>query len=122
MIRVGWGRFPMGAGAPARHADDMTENVNDPQDDQQNDHEEDAAASRPGARRMQRPRHDRMVAGVAAAMADYLDVDVTIVRVVIATLTLFGGAGVGLYLAGWLLIPEEGEEQSIAADFLGSVG
>lgn len=100
----------------------MTENVNDTQDSQQTDHDEDTTASRPRPRQMQRPIEGRMVAGVAASMADYLDVDVTIVRVVIAALTLVGGAGVGLYLAGWLLIPEEGEEQSIAADFLGSIG
>jgi phage shock protein PspC (stress-responsive transcriptional regulator) len=112
----------MGAGARARHADAMTENATDPQTVQQHDHEEDTAADRPRARQMQRPVEGRMVAGVAAAAADYLDIDVNIIRIVIATLTLFGGAGVGLYLAGWLLIPEEGENQSIAADFLGSIG
>jgi phage shock protein C len=110
----------MGAGARARHADAMTENVTYPQHDQQHDRDDDATASGSRARRMERPAEGRMVAGVAAAMADYLDVDATIVRIVIATLTLFGGAGLGLYLAGWLLIPDEGEEHSIAADFLGS--
>jgi phage shock protein PspC (stress-responsive transcriptional regulator) len=32
-------------------------------------------------------------------------------------LTLFGGAAVLVYLAGWLLIPEEGSDQSIASGF-----
>ena len=32
-------------------------------------------------------------------------------------LTVLGGAGVPIYLAGWLLIPEEGTGQSIAAQF-----
>ena len=72
--------------------------------------------------RLRRPRHDRMVAGVAAAIADYLDVDVTIVRIVIAALTIAGGAGVAVYIAGWLLIPEEGSDHSVADDFLGSLG
>jgi phage shock protein PspC (stress-responsive transcriptional regulator) len=73
-----------------------------------------------GARqRLQRPLHDRMVAGVAAGIADYLDVDPTIVRIVLAALTLAGGAGVAVYIAGWLLIPEEGSGQSLADDFIG---
>jgi phage shock protein PspC (stress-responsive transcriptional regulator) len=64
-----------------------------------------------------RPVQDRMLAGVAAGIARYLDVDVTAVRIVLAVLTVLGGAGVPIYLAGWLLIPEEGTGQSIAAQF-----
>ena len=74
------------------------------------------------AQRLRRPLHDRMVAGVAAAIADYLDVDVTLVRIVIAVLTIAGGAGIAVYIAGWLLIPEEGSDHSIAEDFIGSIG
>jgi phage shock protein PspC (stress-responsive transcriptional regulator) len=68
-----------------------------------------------------RPAHDRMLAGVAAGVARYLGVDVTIVRIVLAVLAFVGGAGVPIYLAGWLLIPEEGEEQSIASGFIQSL-
>lgn len=67
-----------------------------------------------------RPLHDRMLAGVAAGIADYLGVDVTIIRIILAVLVFAGGTGVPIYLAGWLLIPEEGTEQSIASDFVGS--
>jgi phage shock protein C len=67
-----------------------------------------------------RPHHDRMLAGVAAGIANYLDVDVTLVRIVLAVLTVAGGAGVPIYLAGWLLIPEEGASQSIASELIGS--
>ena len=49
-----------------------------------------------------------MLAGVAAGIARYLGVDVTLVRIVFAVLAVVGGAGVPIYLAGWLLIPEEG--------------
>jgi len=42
------------------------------------------------------------------------------VRIVLAVLTVLGGAGVPIYLAGWLLIPEEGTEQSIATEFIQS--
>jgi phage shock protein PspC (stress-responsive transcriptional regulator) len=61
-----------------------------------------------------------MLAGVAAGIARYLGVDVTVVRIVFAVLALVGGAGVPLYLAGWLLIPEEGSSQSIAGGFVQS--
>ncbi|HTT51240.1 MAG TPA: PspC domain-containing protein [Streptosporangiaceae bacterium] len=67
-----------------------------------------------------RPAEDRMLAGVAAGIADYLDVDPTLIRVAFAVLTLFGGAAVLVYLAGWLLIPEEGSEQSIASGWVSS--
>jgi phage shock protein C len=68
-----------------------------------------------------RPLGGRMVAGVAAGIAEYLGVDVTIVRIVLAVLTFVGGAGVPVYLAGWLLIPDEGTSQSIASQLIDSL-
>ena len=70
-----------------------------------------------GPRQLCRPVQGRMLAGVAAGIARYLDVDVTLVRIVLAVLTVLGGAGVPIYLAGWLLMPDEGAEQSIASQF-----
>jgi phage shock protein PspC (stress-responsive transcriptional regulator) len=69
---------------------------------------------------LDRPTDDRMIAGVASGIARYLNVDVTIVRIVFAVLAIVGGVGIPLYLAGWLLIPEEGAEQSIASQFIES--
>ena len=74
-----------------------------------------------GSRQLCRPLHDRMLGGVAAGIADYLDVDVTIVRIVFAVLTFIGGAGVPVYLAGWLLIPEEGSDQSLVSELIQSI-
>ena len=54
----------------------------------------------------------------AGGIARYLDADVTLVRVIIAALALFTGAGVALYLAAWLLIPEDGEGQPVAAAWI----
>jgi phage shock protein C len=78
------------------------------------------ASSPTQPRQLSRPVSDRMLAGVAAGIARYLDVDVTIVRILFAVLAVLGGAGVPIYLAGWLLIPEEGAEQSIAGGFIQS--
>jgi phage shock protein PspC (stress-responsive transcriptional regulator) len=61
-----------------------------------------------------------MLTGVAAGLAEYLGVDVTIVRIAFVVLTIAGGAGVPLYLAGLMLIPEQGSDQSIAGAFIGS--
>ena len=68
----------------------------------------------PAARPLRRSADDRMLAGVAGGIARYLDADVTLVRVIIAALALFSGAAVALYLAAWLLIPEDGEDQAAA--------
>ncbi len=61
---------------------------------------------------------ERMIAGVAAGLADYFDIDPTLVRVGFVALSLLGGLAVPLYLAGWLLIPAEGAEQSVAEELL----
>jgi phage shock protein C len=54
---------------------------------------------------LRRPVQDRVVAGVAAGLARYLGVDVMIIRLALVVLTVAGGAGIPLYLAGLLLIP-----------------
>jgi phage shock protein C len=70
---------------------------------------------------LRRAFHGRMLAGVCAGIADYLSVDVTIIRVAFAVFTFLGGAGLPAYLACLLLIPEEGSDQSIAGSLLSSV-
>jgi phage shock protein C len=72
----------------------------------------------PGAGQLRRSGDDRMLAGVAGGIARYLGADVTLVRVVIAALALFTGAGAALYIAAWLLIPQDGDDESIAAAWI----
>src|SRR5829696_718143 len=62
----------------------------------------------PPRRRLERSKDDRMVSGVAGGIARYLGVDATLVRIVLVALAVFGGAGVLLYLAALLLMPDEG--------------
>jgi phage shock protein C len=76
---------------------------------------------RAGDEPLYRPVHGRMIAGVAAGIAQYLGVDVTVIRIVLAVLTVVGGAGVPVYLAGWLLIPDEEASESIASQLIGSL-
>ena len=63
-----------------------------------------------------------MLTGTAAGLSEYLGVDPTIVRVGFAALTVLGGAGIPLYVAAWLLMPEEGAERSIAGELLDHFG
>ncbi len=57
-------------------------------------------------RRMYRSRTDRMLFGVAGGMADWLDLDPSIVRLVWALLILAGGVGILLYIVAALVVPE----------------
>ncbi|HEY7916775.1 MAG TPA: PspC domain-containing protein [Acidimicrobiales bacterium] len=68
--------------------------------------------------RLHRCREQRMLAGVAAGLADYFDVDPLMVRIGFVALALLGGLAVPLYLAGWMLIPEEGADVSVAEELL----
>ena len=65
---------------------------------------------------LRRPAEGRFAAGVAAGLAAYFDVDAVFIRIAFVALTLMGGLGVPLYVAGWLLIPDEGEDESVAEE------
>lgn len=60
-------------------------------------------------RKLMRPRLRRKIAGVCAGFAEYLAVDVTLVRLVWAVATVLSGILPLLvaYLVGWIIIPEE---------------
>ena len=54
-----------------------------------------------------RRRDDRMVAGVCSGVADYLGVDVTLVRLAaVLAAVLTGGTAIVAYVAAWILMPE----------------
>src|SRR6476620_5055037 len=70
------------------------------------------------AKRLERSRSDRMVAGVCGGLARYFDIHPAFYRVGFVVLTLLGGAGILIYAAAALVIPEEGRADSTAADIL----
>jgi phage shock protein C len=65
-------------------------------------------------RRLERVGPGRFHGGVCAGLAEYTGGEVALFRLGAVALTILGGAGITLYLAGWLLIPERGAEHSIA--------
>ena len=70
---------------------------------------------------LRRSYDDRMLGGVAGGLAHYFGVDAVIVRIAFVVLSFVGGAGIPLYLAGLLLIPDEGSDQSIAGSLIESL-
>lgn len=59
-------------------------------------------------RRLVLPKKGKKFLGVAAAIANYFHLDVTLVRIVWALLFIPGGLpGLVPYLVCWLLIPDE---------------
>jgi phage shock protein C len=54
---------------------------------------------------------DKKIAGVCGGLAEYLNVDPTLVRVVFIALAVAGGPGLLLYLLLWMVIPAENEEK-----------
>ena len=66
-----------------------------------------------------RPRDNRIIAGVCAGLADYAGIDVNLLRVIVALVSLFtAGTGVLAYIVGWIVIPEEGKKNSIVEDLV----
>jgi phage shock protein PspC (stress-responsive transcriptional regulator) len=68
----------------------------------------------PEVRRLERSRSDRMLAGVSGGLARYFEIHPAVFRVGFVVLTLLGGAGILIYAAAALVIPDEGKEDSIA--------
>ena len=57
-------------------------------------------------KRLFRDPDNAMLAGVAAGLAKYFNLEVTAIRMLFIVLTIFGGSGVLIYLLLWLLVPE----------------
>ena len=67
-----------------------------------------------GPKRLTRTREDRVVGGVCGGLGRYFNVDPLLFRIGAVALVFVGGAGLLLYLAALLLVPNEGEAAPIA--------
>jgi phage shock protein PspC (stress-responsive transcriptional regulator) len=67
-----------------------------------------SAYARPAQKRLERSIYDRKISGVCAGLANYMDVDVTLIRV-LAVIGLIFSAGTLLlaYIVAIIVIPEE---------------
>ena len=66
--------------------------------------------------KLTRDLSDRMVAGVCSGLAEYLAIDVTLVRLFFVLLALGDGIGVLLYIILWVIMPAEYESRSAESD------
>jgi phage shock protein C len=57
--------------------------------------------------KLYRSKSNRKLAGVCGGLGEYLGADPTIVRVLFIVLAVFGGAGLIIYLAMWLIVPQQ---------------
>jgi phage shock protein PspC (stress-responsive transcriptional regulator) len=69
-------------------------------------------------KRLERSSSDSLVAGVSGGLGRYFDLNSAVFRLGFVILTLLGGVGILVYLVAVLVIPAEGNEQSIAAQVL----
>jgi len=66
-------------------------------------------------KKLTRSRTDSKIAGVCGGFADYLELDVTLVRILWLMLVLFGGWGLLGYLIAWIVMPQEPLRQPAVA-------
>jgi phage shock protein PspC (stress-responsive transcriptional regulator) len=64
----------------------------------------------PAPKVLRRSRSDRFVGGVCGGVANYLNMDATLVRILTVVITLFTGLPVVLYVVALFLMPEEDVE------------
>ena len=60
-----------------------------------------------GTRKLYRSRTNRQVAGVCGGLAEYFNLDATLIRILFVVLAVLGGSGLALYLAMWIIVPNE---------------
>jgi phage shock protein C len=58
-------------------------------------------------RKLYRSRSNRQVAGVCGGLAQYFNLDATLIRILFVVLAVLGGSGLVIYLAMWIIVPKE---------------
>lgn len=69
--------------------------------------------------RLERSREDRILTGVSGGLGRHLGINPWWFRLAFMILVFFGGFGLLVYLAAWLVIPDEGHEDPLISEWLG---
>ncbi len=64
-------------------------------------------AARSSGKRLVRPMHQKSIAGVCAGFANYLEVDITLMRIIWLCAAIFTGVGFIAYIVCWIVMPKE---------------
>uniref|UniRef100_A0A7V3ZXE8 PspC domain-containing protein n=2 Tax=candidate division WOR-3 bacterium TaxID=2052148 RepID=A0A7V3ZXE8_UNCW3 len=62
-------------------------------------------------KKFRRKSKGKMLGGVCAGLADYFNVDVSLVRLAMVLLALADGIGILFYILAWIIVPEEDVEE-----------
>jgi len=65
------------------------------------------AVKKEAFKKLYRSETNRILAGVAGGLGEYFAIDPTLIRLIFALLTIFGGGGILVYIILWILIPSE---------------
>lgn len=60
-------------------------------------------------KRFYRSNSNRMIAGVCGGIAEYFNMDTSLVRIIYVIISVFSAAfpGILIYIAAWIIIPDE---------------
>jgi phage shock protein C len=58
-------------------------------------------------RKLYRSRTNRQVAGVCGGLAEYFNLDATLIRILFVVLAVLGGSGLVIYVAMWIIVPKQ---------------
>ena len=59
------------------------------------------------AKKLYRSTADKMIGGVAGGLAEYFDIDATLIRVLFVVVVFLGGGGILAYIILWIVVPEK---------------
>jgi phage shock protein C len=57
-------------------------------------------------RKLYRSQSQRMIAGVCGGLAEYFNIDATLIRILFLLFAVFGGSGLVIYVVMWLIVPD----------------
>lgn len=57
--------------------------------------------------RLYRSSDNKVIAGVAGGLGEYLNIDPVVIRIIFVILTIFSGSGILLYLVMWIIMPDK---------------
>jgi len=61
----------------------------------------------PTIKKLYRKASDKKIAGVCSGLAEYLNIDVTVVRILFLVALICGSLGFWIYLIVWICAPEK---------------
>jgi phage shock protein C len=57
------------------------------------------------SKKLYRSEDDRIIAGICGGLAEYFDIDASIVRLIFILIVLYGGSGILVYIILWIVLP-----------------